>query len=85
MYLRLTNDNTASFYNNESTDRESMKVFRFNVCHYPDTSIPFCFEAVITDDLRSFFKRLGIEMDEDQAKLQFYLHKNGDIGPCSQK
>ena len=82
MYLKLTNDHTASFYNNESMNDES-KEFKFNPCHYPDAGLSFCFEADITDDLRSFLKRFGVEMDEDVSKLQFYLRQDGDIGPCS--
>ena len=84
MYLKLTNDYTASFYNNESMNDESEECyFKFNPCHYPWDFICFYFEAVITDDLRSFLKRFGVEMDEDVSKLQFYLYSNGNIGPCS--
>ena len=85
MYLKLTNNHTASFYNNESMNDESKEVsFKFNPCHYPDTFYKsFWFEAYIADDLRSFLKRFGVEMDADVSKLQFYLYRNGDIGPCS--
>ena len=87
MYLKLKSDHTASFQNNESTDRES-KEFKFNPCHCPDDDITFCFEAVITDDLRPFFKQFDDSEDSEyanEAKLQFYLYQNGEIGPCSQK
>ena len=84
MYLKLTNDHTASFYNNDAMNDESKEVFfKFNPCHYPDTGLSFCFEADITDDLRSFLKRFGVEMDADVSKLQFYLFSNGEIGQCS--
>ena len=84
MFLKLKNDHTASFYNNESMNAESKKFcFKFNPCHYPDNNVTFCFEADITDDLRNFLKQFGVEMDEDVAKLQFYLKQNGEIGPCS--
>ena len=97
MYLKLTNDHTASFY-----DNESMEVcFNFNPCHCLLLDITYCFETDITDDLRSFLKRFGVdidkidsncfdeakpfgvEMDEDVATLKFFLLPNGDIGPCS--
>ena len=84
MYLKLTNDHNASFFNNESMNDESKEVsFKFNPYHYPNPVLSFCFEADITDDLRSFLKRFGVEMDEDVPKLQFYLFPNGNIGPCS--
>ena len=82
MYLKLTNDHTASFYNNESMNDES-KEFKFNPFHYPDDCFSFCFVADISDDLRNFLKRFGVKMDEDVSKLQFYLKQNGDIGSCS--
>ena len=85
MFLKLTNDSTASFYNNESIDAESKlsDCFKFNPCHCPDDGVTFCFQTDITDDLRNFLKRFGVQMDEDVAKLQFYLLSNGVIGPCS--
>ena len=84
MFLKLTNDHTASFYNNESMDAESKEFcFKFNPCHYPIDNVTFCFEADIIDDLRSFLKRFGVDIDEDVTKLQFYLLQNGQIGPCS--
>ena len=84
MYLKLTNDHTASFYNNESMNDESKECcFKFNPCHFPYNNVVYGFEAEITDDFRSFLKRFGVEMDEDVSKLQFYLSHNGDIGPCS--
>ena len=101
MFLKLKNDNTlqgffhGSFQNIESTDRESMEVcFKFNPFHFPDDDMTFCFEANITDDLRSKLKGFGVEMDETDSKddsedseyankLQCYLFQNGDIGPCS--
>ena len=100
MYLKLTNDHTASFYNNELINAEPKECcFKFNPCHYPGPDFSFCFEADITDDLRSFLKRFGVDIDEtdsdnsddsedesiyaDEAKLKFYLYNNGDIGPCS--
>ena len=82
MYLKLTNDHTASFYNNESMNDES-KEFKFNPCHYPDDRYSFCFEADITDDFRSFLKRFVVEIDADISKLQFYLYQDGGIGLCS--
>ena len=84
MYLKLTNDHTVSFYDNESMNDESKECcFKFNPCHYPLDFISFCFETDITDDLRSFFKRFGVEMDSDVSKVQFYFRQNGDIGSCS--
>ena len=95
MYLKLKNDHTASLQNNELTDRES-KEFKFNPCHSPDDFIIFCFEAVITDDLRLFLKRFCVEMNDtdskddsedseyaNDAKLKFYLYPDGEIGSCS--
>ena len=83
MYLKLTNDHTASFYSNESMNAESMEVcLKFNPCHCP-YAVSFCFDTDVTDDLRSFLKRFGIEMDAVVSKLQFYLSRNGTIGPCS--
>ena len=89
MFLKLKNDHTASFHYNESMDAESKEFcFKFNPCHYSGDpfglhQIVFCFETDKTDDLRSFLKQFGVEMDEDEAKLQFYLYQNGEIGPCS--
>ena len=84
MYLKLTNDHTASFYNNESMNDESKEFcFKFNPCHYPYAGLSFCFEADVKDDLRSKLKVFGVEMDADVSKLQFYLKQNGEIGPCS--
>ena len=87
MYLNLTNDDTASFYNNESMNAESKETpicFKFNPCYFPkDKDVSFCFVGDITDDQRSCFQRFGVDMDEDESKLQFYLMQNGDIGPCS--
>ena len=83
MYLKLTNDHTASFYNNESMNDESKECFKFNPYHYPDLDITYCFETDMKDDLRSFFKRFGVEMDADVSKLQFYLYQDGEIGQCS--
>ena len=98
MYLKLTKDHTATFFNNDAMNDESKEVsFKFNPCqskkvsfkfnprHCLDTGLSFCFEADITDDLRSFLKRFGVEMDADVSKLQFYLFPNGDIGPCSKR
>ena len=83
MFLKLENDHTASFYNDESMNAESKeRCFKFNPCHCPDDRFSFCFEADITDDLRNFLKRFGVNMDADVAKLQFYLYQDGDIGPC---
>ena len=76
LYLKLENDD-ASFYNYDSKDLKSKKVdFKFNPCHYTDRvdpSITFCFDADISDDLRSFLKQFGVDMDEDEPKIQFYL------------
>ena len=84
MYLKLTNDDTASFYNNESMNDESKECcFKFNPCHCPRDFISFCFEGDIMDDLRCFLQRFGVEMDADIPKLQFYLSQDGEIGPCS--
>ena len=84
MYLELTNDATASFYNNESMNAESKECsFKFNPCRYPNHFIILCFQADITDDLRNFLKQVGVDMDEDVVKLQFYLSQNGKIGSCS--
>ena len=89
MYLKLTNDHTASFYNNESMNDKSKECFfKFNPCHYPRDDITYCFEAVITDDLRSFLQRFGVDIDKidsdnskDEAKFQFYLGQSGK-GSC---
>ena len=97
MYLKLTNDHTASFYNTELMDLESTKFFfKFNPCHCLNNGITYCFEADIKDDLRSFLKRFGVDLDKidsdnsedesiyaDKAKLQFFSYQDGDIGPCS--
>ena len=86
MYLKLTNDDTASFYNNESMNAESKECyFKFNPCHFPrDKDVSFCFMGDITDDLRSTFdQRFGIDMDKDVSTLQFYLYQDGNIGSCS--
>ena len=93
MYLKLTYDEadkyTASFCNNESMNDESKECFKkpipvkFNPCHYPDDLYSFCFEADINDNLRKSFERFGVKMDEKKTKLQFYLKRNGNIGPCS--
>ena len=86
MFLKLTNDDTASFYDNESMNAESKEpCFKFNPCHCSIPNITYCFEADITDDLLSFLKRFGVEIDQNVAKLQFYLYQDGDIGLCSQK
>ena len=88
MYLKLTNDDTASFYNNDAMNDESKEYcFKFNPCsiHFLIDRISFCFETDLTDDLRSLLKRFGVEMDADVSKLQFYLLPNGDIGPCSHR
>ena len=39
MYLKLTNDHTASFYNNESMNDESKVSLKFNPCHCPDNDV----------------------------------------------
>ena len=84
MYLKLTNDDTASFYNNESMNVESEEIcFKFNPYHYPRDLISFCFELDVTDNLLSYLKWKGVEMHADVSKLQFYLKQNGEIGPCS--
>ena len=92
MYLKLTNDHTASFYNNESMNDESKECskkpipVKFNPGHYPDDRVSFCLLSVsdIDDDLRkSFLERFGVEMDKNVSKLQFRLYQDGDIGPCS--
>ena len=84
MYLKLTNDYTASFYNNESINAETRKFhFKFNPCHYPNDVVTYCFEADITDDLRPFLHRFNVDIDEDESKRQFYLFQNGCIGPRS--
>ena len=65
MYLKLTNDHTASFYNNESMNAESKEFcFKFNPCHYPNSDATYCFEADIKDDLRSFLKRFGADINK---------------------
>ena len=83
MYLKLENDETASFYKN---DPESMEVrFKFNICHYPSPRVTLYFETYITDDLRSFLQRVDLRFDSDdsETKLKFYLYQDGHIGPCS--
>ena len=86
MYLKLENDD-ALFYNYESMDLKSKKAgFKFNPCHYTDRedpSITFCFEADITDDLRSFINQFDVDLKKNVAKIQFYLYQDGKIGPCS--
>ena len=85
MYLKLTNDHTASFFNNDAMNDESKEVsFKFNPCYHPKEFL-VGFEADIKDDLRSCFKRFGVEMDEDVPKLKLYLFSNGNIGPCSSR
>ena len=84
MYLKLTSDHTATFYNNESLNAESKNLeFCFNPCHNPAGFTTFCFEADITANLRTFLKGLGVEMNADISKILFCLYPNGDIGPCS--
>ena len=89
MYLKLTNDHTATFYNNDAMNDESKEVsFKFNPCHYPDPDFSFCFEADITDDLRNFLKQFCVlytNFNFELQKLQFYLFSNGNIGPCSKR
>ena len=87
MYLKLTNNHTASFYDNESMNDKSKECFfKFNPCHYPTDVITYCFKLDVTDDLRSFLKRFDVELDADVSKLQFLnFYQNGDIGPCSKK
>ena len=82
MFLKLTYDQTAIFYNSESMNVESKKCFKFNPCHHPWNFVTFCCEADITDDLRNFLERFGVDIDQDVAKLQFCLLQNGQIGPC---
>ena len=94
MYLMLTNDHTASFYDNESMDAESKEFcFKINPCRSLSDSITYCFVGDITANLRSFLKRFGVDIykidsdnsddSEDEAYFQFYLRQNGNIGPCS--
>ena len=91
MYLKLTNDHTASFYDNESMDAESKEFcFKINPCRALSDSITYCFVGDITANLRSFLKRFGVDIDKidsdnskDEAKFRFYLFQNGNIGPCS--
>ena len=94
MYLKLENDDTASFYNYESNNLESTKVcFKFNPCHtigqrmekQRNCPIIFCFSADITENLRSFLKQFGVDMDENEVKIQFCLSQNGKIGPCTER
>ena len=79
MFLKLENDHYASFYNNQAME----VCFEFNPLHCPRDMITFCFEADIIDDLRSFLKRFGVQMNENESKLQFYLFPSGNIGPRS--
>ena len=72
MFLKLTNDDTASFYDNESMNAESKEpCFKFNPCHYPFYFVTFCFEANITNDLRSKLKEFGVKMDVTDSKDDF--------------
>ena len=38
--------------------------FKFNPSHCPDDDITYCFEADIKDDLRSFLKRFGADINK---------------------
>ena len=88
MYLKLKDDNTAIFYtayNHKSMDNELIR-FEINFRHCPNDKITHCFEADITNDLktRQFMDKLDVDEDEySSTKVQFKLYLNGDIGSCS--
>ena len=79
MYLKIDNDGIAELFH----DFE-LKSMAFNLKikpqHSPSADKTSCFEAEITEELRSWLKPFHMETNEDESKIQFTFHKDGTMG-----
>ena len=81
MFMKLTNDNTACFYKNPDLKKMEFS-FKFKRYCFPSTDETLCFEADITENLRSEFQKYGVNIDEYryESKLYFSLMADGTLG-----
>ena len=79
MFMKLTHDNAACFYN----DHDLVKMvfsFKFKPYCFPSTDETLCFEADITENLRAAFQQYGMNIDEYESKLYCALMADGTLG-----
>jgi len=79
MFMKLTNDNTACFYKNPDLKKTDFS-FKFKRYCFPSTDETLCFEADITENLRSFFRKYDVNIDDYESKLYFALMADGTLG-----
>ena len=79
MYLKMNNDGIAELFH----DFE-LKSMAFNLKIRPQHSATIdetsCFEADITDELRSWLKPYHMETNDDESKIKFTFHQDGTMG-----
>ena len=79
--MKLTNDNPACFYKNPDLKTESLEFcFKFKRYCFPSTDETLCFEAEITENLRSLFQKYDVIINEYESKLYFALMADGTLG-----
>ena len=79
MYLNMKNDEIAELFH----DFE-LKSMPFNLKIKPQHSSSIdeisCFEADITDELRSWLKPFHMEINEDESKMYCSFYQDGTMG-----
>ena len=79
MFMKLTHDNAACFYKDSDLKMEKFS-FKFKRYCFPSIDETLCFEADITENLRSSFQEHGVNIDENESKLYFALMADGTLG-----
>ena len=79
MYMKMTDDGTAKFF--LDFELKSMQIsFKTKRLCSPSADEALCFEADITDELRSWLKQFNVEINEDESKIQLTFHQGGTMG-----
>ena len=79
IYMKMTDDETAKFY--LDFEFKSMQIsFETKPLCSRSADEALCFEADITDELRSWLKLFHLEINEDESKIQLTFHQDGTMG-----
>ena len=80
MYMKMTDDGTAKFFLDFELKSLKISFKTKRLCSPSADEAALCFEADITDELRSWLKLFHLEINEDESKIQLTFRQDGTMG-----
>ena len=80
MYMKMTDDGMAQFFLDFKLKSMKISFKTKRLCSPSADEAALCFEADITDELRSWLKLFHLEINEDESKIQLTFRQDGTMG-----